>query len=368
MTIELTSRHGIPLRAIMVVCLLLLWGTLFSQTKIEGGWTDNEFPSYIKRLNYFGERPDWSHDGKKILFVSRSFGDVYELEIATGLYKPLTHHYYHGGYLRALYLSNGDILLLGPKTFSPENWQEARFKLTELWILRKELDSPPVRLGEFIWEGPAVSRTSLKIAWAQHHGNYPEQSRYWQIWLADIDYSSGSPRIANQRVVLDNAKGEVKGVVIEPQNFRPGNEKELTIQSFYKNYQTNLFVTETYMLNTETGVLVNYSKSPESYNEPEGIFPDGKYTLVESSRHRSVDNGGKNIDLYKFGLDEPRTWERLTWFNENGVFKTSNPVVSDDGKFIAFMVARCEEVAGIGHGIYIFDIEEYEASKAQSEH
>src|SRR5215212_2765657 len=40
----------------------------------------DELPPYISRLTYFGERADWSHDGKRILFVEKTFGDVYEIE------------------------------------------------------------------------------------------------------------------------------------------------------------------------------------------------------------------------------------------------------------------------------------------------
>lgn len=345
-------------KVMLALASCLMAGLAVAQSEKKQEWTDTQFPSYIKRLNYFGERPEWSHDGKKVLFVGRTFGDVYEIEVATGKIMPLTHHYYHGGYLRALYLSNGDILLLGPKSFPSGNWQEARFKLTELWVLDKKLDSPPVRLGEYIWEGPAVSRTQLKISWAEHHGNYPDQKRYWQVWVADIDYSSGKPKIANQRVVLDNSQGEVKDAVLEPQNFRPGTEEELTIQSSGRGVGNN--ATEVFGLNLKTGQLLNYSRSPDSYNEPEGIFPDGQFTLVESSRHRTTESNAGNIDLYKLKLDNTNTWQRLTYFNEQGRFKASNPVVSDDGKFIAFMVARTNEMAGIGHGIYVLDIEQME--------
>lgn len=334
---------------------------LYSQAKTEDEWTDNHFPSYIKRMNEFGERPDWSPDGKKVLFISRSFGEVFEMDVATGNIRPLTHHYYHGGYLRALYLSNGDILLVGPKSFPSDNWMEARFKLSELWVLNKKLDGPPVRLGEYIWEGPAVSRTKLKISWAEHHGNYPDQKRFWQIWVADIDYSSGKPQLKNQHVVLDNTKEEVKGAVLEPQNFRPPGEEELTVQS--SGHGTGNNSTAVLGLNLKTGKLINYSRSPTSYNEPEGMYPDGKYTLVESSRHRTTESTARNIDLYKLQLDTTSTWERLTFFNVNGKYKATNPVVSDDGRFIAFMVAGCEEMAGIGHGVYILDIKEYENGK-----
>lgn len=318
-------------------------------------WTDTEYPAYITRVTDFGERADWSHDGERILFVERSFGDVYEYNLKTGKYKALTHHYYHGGYVRALYLSNGDILLSGTKDFPGEDWMEARFRLAELWILDKDLDKPPVRLGEYCWEGPAVSRTRLRIAWAQHHGLYPEDIRYYQLFVGEIDYSSGKPRIVNQRVVLDNQREEVEGMVLEPQNFRPGREEELTVQAYHN--------CEVFGLNCNTGELINYSNAPEDYDEPEGIFPDGEYTLVESSRHND-ENTGRHIDLWKLKLDaDDPSWERLTFFNEDKIYKASNPVVSDDGRYIAFQVAGSREVAGIGHGIYILDLQKQKRAK-----
>jgi Tol biopolymer transport system component len=314
-------------------------------------WTDTTFPAYITKVTDFGERADWSHDGTKILFVERSFGDVYEYNLETGHYRPLTHHYYHGGYVRALYLSNGDILLSGARDFPGENWREARFRLAELWVLDKDLDEPPVRLGEYCWEGPAVSRTRLRIAWAVHHGDYPSATRYYQLFTGEIDYSGGEPRIVNQRLVLDNSAGMVKDQVLEPQNFRPGREYELTVQAYDSRD------VEVLGLNLETGELVNYSNTPDCRDEVEGIYPDGEYTLVETGRHNDR-NTGRHIDLYRMRLEPGNPeWERLTWFNEAGIFKASNPVVSDDGRYIAFQVPRSDEVAGVGHGIFVLDLE-----------
>jgi hypothetical protein len=339
----------------LFIAAILCYSSMYAQKNHEAGWTDTSFPDYITKITDFGERADWSHDGKRILFVERSFGDVYEYNLETKHYKPLTHHYYHGGYVRALYLSNGDILLSGVKDFPGEDWAEARFRLAELWVLDKKLDNPPVRLGEYCWEGPSVSRTQLRIAWAQHHGLYPSAKRYYELWVGELDYSSGKPAIVNQKVALNNTREEVKNMVLEPQNFRPGNEDELTVQA-YPNC-------EVFGLDYKTGKLVNYSNSPNSYDEPEGIFPDGEYTLVESSRHNQTNSGG-NIDLWKLKLDaSDPSWERITWFNEGGVFKASNPVVIDDGKYIAFQVAGNHEVAGIGHGIYIMDLEKWVLSK-----
>ena len=310
-------------------------------------WTDEVFPSYIRRLTFFGERPDWSHDGKRLLFLQKTFGDVFELEIATGIIRPLTHHYPHGGYTRALYLANGDILLAGARVHSPDNPLESRFRTAELWILSRKLDKPPARLGEFCWEGPAVSRKNLKISWAVIHGLYPRGRRLWELWTADIDYSGGEPQLVHEKMVLDNRN--LDHAVLEPQNFRLPEEKELIFQSSQMG-------TEVMGLDLETGKVVNYSDSPDTYDEPEGLFPDGRSTLVESNRQHP-ELGGSGIDLYRLYLDGSKRWERMTWFNEARRWKATNPVVSDDGRYFAFQVARVKEMAGVGHGIYLYDLE-----------
>jgi hypothetical protein len=39
-------------------------------------------------------------------------------------------------------------------------------------------------------------------------------------------------------------------------------------------------------------------------------------------------------------------------------------VVSDDGRFIAFQLAKTRDAAGVGHGIFIYDIEKANAATA----
>jgi Tol biopolymer transport system component len=111
----------------------------------------------------------------------------------------------------------------------------------------------------------------------------------------------------------------------------------------------------------QTGQVVNYSNSPSQYDEPEGIFPDGQYTLVECDKHNL--KGYQNIDIYKLKLDGSALYTRLTYFNDYPGYKASNPVVSDDGRFIAFQLAKTSEAAGVGHGIFLFDLAHPQAAK-----
>ena len=86
----------------------------------------DHLPPNIVRLTAFGERADWSADGKKILFLTKTFGDAMEVDVATREVRNLTAHYAHFGYTRALYLANGDILLSGPEAFDPKQARQAR--------------------------------------------------------------------------------------------------------------------------------------------------------------------------------------------------------------------------------------------------
>jgi hypothetical protein len=305
----------------------------------------DELPSYIKQVTYFGERADWSHDGKRLLFLAKTFGDAYEVELATGIIRPMTHRYFHEGYTRALYLSNGDILLSGSRTFDANDpWASRDEKQAELWVLKKDLSGPAAPLGVHCSEGPAVSRKNMRIAWTQGGAFY----------LADVVYDAGTPKLANTKKILDKKDLPFR-CDIETQNFRPPDEKELTFSAY--GYQG----TEVMGLDLETGKITNYSNAPRQYDEPEGIFPDGRYTLVECDKH--ILKGSQYDDIYKLALDGSGNTERLTHFNDYPGYKASNPVVSDDGKYVAFQFARVGDPAGVGRGLLVMDLAGYEKAK-----
>lgn len=319
-----------------------------------------DLPSHIRRLTHFGQRGNWSHDGKKILFLERTYGDVYELTLETGVIQPVTHHFYHEGFVRANYLSNGDILLSGARNFDSENPEASRWTEAELWVLDKSLQEPPVSLGTKCSEGAAVSRKRLHIAWTIDHGDYPDSlpEGVAQIWEADIEYEGDIPKLVNKKLVLDNRNLSFE-TGLETQDFRLPEEKELIFSAY--GYQG----TEAMGINLEEeGEVTNYSKNP-GYEEPEGIFPSGKYTTVESNRHRVEKVGSQYIDVYKLSLDGSGDMERLTYFNDNPDYKGSNPAVSDDGRFMVFQMAKVGDPAGVGRGLFLYDFDEAGAKKTE---
>ena len=348
--------------ALFLACALMLNGCKeASQVKETGSENPDpaksldpaeNLPGHITRLTYFGQRADWSHNGSKILFIEKTFGDVYQAEVATGKITPVTHHFFHEGFVRALYLANGDILLSGSKTFDADNPMPSRHTEAELWVLHKSLKILPVRLGEKCSEGPAVSRKHMKIAWRVDHGDYPDRmpEGTTQMWTGEIEYKDGTPVLENKKLVFDS-RNFPHNISPEPQNFRPPDETELIFSSY------EYMGTDVMGLVLETGEIVNYSNAPDQYDEPEGIFPDGKHTLVECDAHRKqeVPTGPNNIDIHKLALDGSGDLRRLTFFNDYPDGKSSNPVISDDGQYMAFQLASTRDMAGIGYGIFIYD-------------
>lgn len=322
-----------------------------------GGSAEDEgpaakLPPHIRRLTLFGERADWSHDGRRILFLEKTYGDAYEIEIESGELRLLTGHYPHSGYTRALYLSNGDVLLSGAPRFDPENpgWSRTH---AELAVLEPGSGRPPTPLGTKCSEGPAVSRHRLHIAWTIGHGQYPDRfpEGVSQIREADILYDDGvGPRLANERVVLDSRQLPFR-CYLESQNFRPPEERELTFSTYDYN------ISEAFALDLETGQVRNLTQTVDVYEEPEGIFPDGAWTTIETDRENGMEGSGHQyIDVWKLALDGSGRVERLTEFTRFPGFKASNPVVSDDGRFMAFQMAKVGDPAGVGRGLFLYDL------------
>jgi Tol biopolymer transport system component len=336
----------------LLSCVTILRAT--AQTNLNENPIDH-LPPHITQVTWFGERADWSLDGRRILFLSKTFGDAMELDLATKRIRNLTAHYPHHGYTRALYLANGDILLSGPEQFDPKHIGEAREQCW-LYVLDKSGTKPAMPLGTKCSEGPAVSRKRMHIAWTHVAAEYPDEmpAGSSRMQEADIIFEDGKPKLSNQRLIIESKDLPFR-CTMETQNFRPPDEKELTFSAY--GYQG----TDVMGVDLVSKKVTDYSNSPGQYDEPEGIFPDGQFTLVECDKQNH--KGAGFIDLWKLKLDGSGAYERLTYFSDYPGFKASNPVVSDDGKFIAFQMAKSREAAGVGHGIFVYDIEK--AKKAE---
>jgi hypothetical protein len=321
----------------------------------------DSLPPYIKLASGFGERPDWSHDGRFILFLDKPMGEVYELEIATGIIRPKTRHFNHYGFTRAMYLSNGDILLSGPNApFDPTDQEERDLArdLTWLYVMDKSGDTPPVPLHTLCAEGPAVSRNRMRIAWTHRDRQFPELGKNRaKLLMAEIVYEDGVPRLANKREIFDSKHlpFSLGHASLETQSLVPPEDVQVTFSVYTINDGNN---TDVYLLDSETGEYRTITNSSCCYDEPEGIFPDGKHTLVEHGV--SDKTAWPLLDLYKLKLDGSGEMQRLTYFTDYKGYKANQGVISDDGKYMSFQIGKDNTEPGVGFGFLIMDLEEAE--------
>ena len=78
-----------------------------AQSRFTSGNPEEHLPAAITQLSGFGERAVWSPDGNRIAFMSKSFGDAFEVDVRTKVTRLVTGHFRHAGFLRVHYLPNG---------------------------------------------------------------------------------------------------------------------------------------------------------------------------------------------------------------------------------------------------------------------
>jgi Tol biopolymer transport system component len=251
-------------------------------------------------------------------------------------------------FLRVMHLSTGDYILIGPDHF--ENIQLSRSRDNELWFLSKEHGAKPIKLGQKMSEGAAVSKKNLRIAFSQTHEQSPDLApEASRIVMAEIDLSGSVPKLINKQTVYESNDQSCR---LEAQDFYD-NDTKMTFVCYEPHGQSSVMG-----IDLKTKEVTNFSKAPGTYNEVEGIFPDGLYACVESDRQcqwLGGEPGAGNIDIWKLKLNGTgKDFVRLTNFNDYLGGKASNPVVSTDGKMMAFQSAKTTDPAGVGYGLLLY--------------
>jgi Tol biopolymer transport system component len=303
--------------------------------------------SNIEVLTHFGERADISPDNQRVAFMAKSFGDAMVIDLKSRVIQCLTCNIPAAAFLRVMHLVNGDYLLIGPDHF--ENAHISRTRDNELWYLSKERGSKPVKLDQKMSEGAAVSKKTLKLAFSQTAAQAPDLApEASRLIVADLDLSA-TPKLINKKTVYESKD---RSCTIEAQDFYD-NDRKLTFTCYEPEGRASVMG-----IDLQTGAVTSFSKAPGSYNEVEGIFPDGLHTAVEADRQCEQlggQRGSGNIDIWKLRLDGTgKDFTRLTHFNDYEGGKASNPVISTDGRFMAFQSARTTDAAGVGYGILLF--------------
>lgn len=335
----------------ILMAILLVAAPAVAQRK--AGSPLESLPPNIEMLTHFGERADISPDNQRVAFMEKSFGDAMVIDLKTRIITCLTCNVPATAFLRVMHLVTGDYILIGPDHF--ENIHTSRTRDNELWFLSKERGSKPVKLGQKMSEGAAISKKSMKISFSQTAAQAPDlAAQASRLMVAEVDLSGGTPKLINRKTVYESND---RSCVLEAQDFYD-DDRKMTFTCYQPNDQASVMG-----IDLASGKVINFSQAPGSYNEPEGIFPDGLYTAVEGDRQCETlggKRGSGNIDIWKLRLDGTgKDFVRLTHFNDYEGGKASNPVISTDGRFMAFQAAKTTDPAGVGYGILIYRFEHF---------
>ncbi|WP_026377439.1 hypothetical protein [Aestuariibacter salexigens] len=328
----------------------------------------NKLPPHITLEQEYGERPDWAPAGSdKYIFLDKAGGHPFEKSISTGKVRSILPPSCDDCRMwRIYYLKNGDYLM----TIGDDRGSAT------IHIVDKNLDKPAWDSGVIAHEGVAVSRHSWQLAWTDG-----PNIRYGEIGYAE----NGTPHLDKIRVILNvdelkerdkHIAGEGEGATRyfdyhEPQNWRPPHDKEL-IFSRYGTSNTGKYSAEVWLWNKETDEIKNMSNRHDFYDEPEGVFPSGQYTLVESDMFLPESQHAQILDLYMMRLDgSGDDMKRLTYFADFKMpdsavtFKANQGVISQDGNYMLFGEghSNTNDQPGSGFGIYLFDFKKAELFK-----
>jgi hypothetical protein len=337
---------GTPLRRLPWLFLACLVAAPAREQTIEE--LTRDLPPHVSVLTSWGVRPEWDETGENIYFLHRLVGDVFRVHVATRTISPVTSHLHHGGIQRVQCLANGD-LLLGIGNINTGDIARDKEKL-DLFVLRKSDPSRLHALGAVCVEGPAVSKRSLLIAWT-----LPGQL---EMRTGRIEYVDGVPRLVEVKTVL-NYRQRPENVRLETQDFRPPDDRELLFTHYHGPAGDPYVNAAVHGLELATGKITDYTRTTESYNEVEGVFPDGAYTMIESDRHLPPEWKKRyKVDIFRLKLDGSGEVEQLADLAQRfpATLRSDNPVVDRTGRYVAYQFGFSRGAGARGQGIFLLDL------------
>jgi hypothetical protein len=184
------------------------------------------------------------------------------------------------------------------------------------------------------------------IAWSQMTMATGGKPASTTVYTGRIVPRNGSATLEDVREIVTTTE-----CFVEAQDFLPG-DKGLLMPCYYYG-QGNGAQTKVVSVDFATRKITDYPTPTGLYGEVEGIFPDGKRTLVECAQDRS-----KGMDICVLDLDPARPrYTRMTNIVQYGGWKYGNPVVRPDGRMIAAQVGSADVIdAGVGQGIVLMDL------------
>ena len=100
----------------------------------KSGNPEQHLPPTITQLTGFGERASWSPDGKQHRLHGQELRRRIRHRCRARRSSACSPHYPNAGFLRVQYLPNGDVFLIGARTFT--DIRTTRSRDQEMWVMK----------------------------------------------------------------------------------------------------------------------------------------------------------------------------------------------------------------------------------------
>lgn len=318
----------------------------------------DNLPARTRVLTSFGERAVFSPDGRRVAFIERAYGDAFEIDLESGKMRNLTAHLPNPGFLRVHYMADGSYLLLGPRRMgeSPEATRAAHI---EMWWMDAAAQGQAFALGATVFEGLAASPVSNRVAWQVLEPRVgvisPKLPMTVSLMTGAVVVEEGRPRLEQVRKLVTRDGREC---LLEAQDWFDDDSK-LTSTCYVMDKSgipgaKPVAEAQVYVIDTGTGAMEHVPTPRELYAEAEGIFPSGRHTTTECGNDQAR---GLDVCVLELKPDNPGYW-RITFAQDYGDYRFSNPQISRDGARMAFQIGLAAEEAGSGRGILLMDLPE----------
>jgi dipeptidyl aminopeptidase/acylaminoacyl peptidase len=335
-------------------------------------------PFHQERLLDWGNRPNWSPDGRRIAFTKDDLVDspAYEIDVRTRKVRCLTCKFGESQFVtRIFYLPDNSFLIEAAPGMNGGSGGAADAVRTQLFWMSKKV-ARPVPLNSGAMGDIAIARSanadrSVDIAWSRPTATGLELTK------ARLVNDGRTARLADQQTLYDYRPG------------KPGPASFPEAYDFIDGGRSVMFWTteiasldsEMYKVDIATKAVCKVYATP-SHNETH-VFPDERYGLEEANIHSdphgpyrgisahirpgveqilrfagkrdaaeiAAANSGKGFDIFVITMDG-KSRRALTDVSPSGA-QAHQSTVSPDGRRIAFAIKDPTGKSRHSAGLYI---------------